>query len=347
MLACMFIQRLPPPRTLTRAARMDDPFMWAMLPIGHFFDPANIRFGLAAFDITFTSPTLARFFTLGQVLPTYRQRYSTLGGILQPTMTEAIRLLSAPPFGPDPDPSAHPHAALSSYPPSDPFSALHSHFYTTTGADAYPAPSTYPRRNRHAWLHVFPEGRVHQHPRRGMRYFRWGVARLILEADRCPDVVPMWIEGTDQILPEERGPPRWLPRAGKRVGVWIGKGVSGAEAEAGEGPGPEAKIFGDLRRRWRALVDRENLKTKQLSRGEEQGVSTRGILESDELKYGREAVQLRMDCALEIRKLVLGVRSARGLPDEDPKASWAATWREESGGQDGKMEDGSVVNDAA
>ncbi|MCV5132377.1 hypothetical protein OFL98_27185, partial [Escherichia coli] len=59
-------------------------------------------------------------------------------------------------------------------------------------------------RNRHSWVHVLPEGLVHQHPQVDLRYFKWGVARLILESEPAPDVVPMFIDGTEHVMKEER-----------------------------------------------------------------------------------------------------------------------------------------------
>lgn len=57
------------------------------------------------------------------------------------------------------------------------------------------------------WIHVFPEGRVHQDPQETIRYFRWGVARIILEAamrsDRLPCVLPIFLRGFDKIMPEQ------------------------------------------------------------------------------------------------------------------------------------------------
>ena len=277
------------------------------------------------------------------MLPIHRLHHSPLGGILQPTMTEAIRLLSSH-YPPHTHPSSLPPSTdpllPSSLPVADPFSSP-SHFYTTTGHDSFPAPSTYPR-NRYAWIHIFPEGRVHQHPHRSMRYFRWGVARLILEADACPDIVPMWIEGTDEILAEDRKGPRWVPRAGKKVGVWIGEQVQGEEQESQN----ERRTFGELRRRWKALVARERMRGKLLKPGEGGEEAAPGELESEELRHGKEAMQLRMECALEVRKLVVTIRRDRGLADEDPKAGRADTWKEEGSQEEGRMKDGSWVRDA-
>lgn len=159
-----------------------------------------------------------------------------------------------------------------------------------------------------------------------MRYFKWGVARLILEPDVCPDIVPMWIEGHNDIYPEDRGYPRFLPRIGNSCGVWFGNNVGGEK----EG------VYEDLRRRWRRLVEE-----KKQSKGEDLEI---GVL-TDELKYGREAEALREECTRQVRQEVLEVRRLRGLPDEDPKEGLVETWREEGGKREGKMDDGSLVKD--
>jgi len=159
-----------------------------------------------------------------------------------------------------------------------------------------------------------------------MRYFKWGVARLILEPDVCPDIVPMWIEGHNEIYSEDRGFPRFLPRIGKQCGVWFGQNVGG-----------ESKgVFEDLRMRWRRLLE-----DKKRKGDDALGM---GVL-SDELKYGAEAEALRGECTRQIRREVLEVRRLRGLCDEDPKEGLVETWREEGGDREGKMDDGSLVKD--
>lgn len=170
---------------------------------------------------------------------------------------------------------------------------------------------------------------MHQHPQKAMRYFKWGVARLILEPDTCPDVVPLWIEGNDEIMPEDRAAPRWLPRVGKRCGVWFGGNVGG------EG---EGNVFHELRERWRRLVEDDR---RRRGGGRELEV---GVL-SEELKYGSEAVKLREECTMRVRGAVLKVRKERGLPDEDPKEGLVETWRAEGGKTEGQMDDGSLVKD--
>lgn len=156
-----------------------------------------------------------------------------------------------------------------------------------------------------------------------MRYFKWGIARLILEPDACPDIVPMWIEGHDHIMHESRSWPRFIPRAGNRCGVWFGANVGG-----------ESSVFADLRLRWQRLV-RQVRQDRMLDMG---------VLE-DELKFGPEAVALREECTREVRKAVLQVRRHSGLLDEDPKEGLVDTWRQEGSRREGRMADGSYVKD--
>lgn len=160
-----------------------------------------------------------------------------------------------------------------------------------------------------------------------MRYFKWGVARLILEPDVCPDIVPIWIEGNDQIMHESRTWPRFLPRLSKRCGIWFGDNVGGEENN----------VFHELRRKWQKLVEKQ--------RREGGGDLKLGELDG-ELRFGAEAVALREECTRQIRGEILKLRRRRGLPDEDPKEGLVATWRMEGDRREGQMEDGSWVRDA-
>ena len=217
---------------------------------------------------------------------------------------------------------------------TDPFTSPTTPYtYTTNGADTFPRPSAYATRS-YAWIHIFPEGKVHQHPLKTMRYFKWGVARLILEPDVCPAIVPMWIEGTDAIMSEERGFPRFIPRVGKRCGVWFGANVGGG-AGGSSGEEQPGRVYHELRRRWRELVERD-----RESGGK--GELARGVM-SERLMYGEEAVRLREEVTLQVRRDVLEVRRRRGLEDEDPKQGRVATWREEGEKKEGRMDDGSLV----
>ncbi|MCJ1438407.1 hypothetical protein MMC27_007795 [Xylographa pallens] len=293
------------------------------------FDNAQNVMGLM-----FNYRIISTFFTFGQVLPTHRRAHSIYGGLFQPTMTQAVRLLSRQPFT-QAYSSEHESTNVKNRPDpsvlspdiSDPFSSPHL-TYSTNGTDTFPAPSSYPSR-KYAWIHIFPEGRVHQHPRKTMRYFKWGVARLILEPDVCPDIVPMWIEGNDQVYNEEREWIRFAPRPGKTLGIWFGGNVGGARDN----------VFTELRRKWRELVENERKQRNTLKGEEELGILSEG------LKYGKEAIELRIECTKRVRDEVLRVRRMRGLPDEDPKNGLVETWMEEGGKREGRMKDGSLVKE--
>ena len=269
-----------------------------------------------------TTRALSLFFTMGQVLPTHRSFHSPYGGLFQPTVTQAIRLLSHGPYPPSPH-----YAPVDKQEWSmqnvcvDPFSEVAT-AYTSMGEDSYLAPSAY-ACSSYSWIHIFPEGKVHQTMDKTMRYFKWGVSRLILEASECPDVVPMWIEGTDEVMNENRGFPRFLPRINRQISVTFGQ-KSDTKA-----------VFGDLRSRWQKLKEAAEKET---------GPSALGVL-NEELMYGTEAVELRKECTMRVRQLVLAVRKSRGYSDEDPKASLVQTWLREGPKSEGKMDDGSWVRD--
>jgi len=178
---------------------------------------------------------------------------------------------------------------------------------------------------------------THQHPDKVMRYFKWGVARLILEAEPCPDVLPIWIDGPQEVMNYERTWPRFVPRGGKDVSVRFGELV---DREA---------VWGRFRERWRQLKERARRKrltsssSTSLSSQSELEDETLGELHDDELKYGAEAQQLRIDVTLAVRNEVLKVRRAAGLSDEDPKRGLAETFREESTKVEGGSHDGSAT----
>lgn len=260
-------------------------------------------------------------------------------------MTQVIRLLSDPHAKSisstthETARSADPPTLPTSLPPSDPFSAAQL-TYSTNGGDAFPAPAAYPSR-RHSWVHIFPESMIHQHPDKVMRYFKWGVARLILEAEPCPDILPIWIDGPQEVMSNQRTFPRPVPRAGKDVTVAFGDLVD------------TESVFGPFRQRWREMKERARRKrmtnspTKNPAAELEEEVL--GEVHDDYLKHSVEAEQLRIDVTLAVRNEVLKVRRARGLPDEDPKRSLAETFAAEGGKEPTRkgrrMSDGSVVQD--
>ena len=331
---------------------MDDPLIWGVIPLSHHLahGTANQRWGFGSHDICFTSAFRRHFFTLGQVLPTHRSAHSIYGGPFQPSIREAIRVLSP----------IHPFSARSawsmsrkpcissktqqpfsdrhpSWPhePIDPFSDLsiapHFPSHPHEDSESYLAPSRYASNNL-GWVHIFPEGMIHQSSTYNMRYFKWGVARLILEPPIAPDFVPVWIEGTDQIMHESREFPRFIPRAGKNVSVTFGTAVD------------TERRFGDLRARWVALQKRD-VTTPKTGADSETTQLEHAINIGWPQIQGQEAEveALWIETALRVRQEVLKLRRARGWPDEDPKASAAATWKKEGSKEEGKMEDGSWV----
>ncbi|TPX12132.1 uncharacterized protein E0L32_007247 [Thyridium curvatum] len=337
---------------------VDDPLMWGIMPWRYIFNPQSLRWGLGAHDICYANPLFSNFFMAGQTLPMHRLQHSPDGGgLFQPTVTQAIRLLSSQPYGkPLVGPSLTPASSSSSQtttPPaadSDPFTtgAL---TYSTTPTDRWPAPSAYPS-NRHSWVHVFPEGLVHQHPDRGLRYFKWGVARLILESEPAPDVVPIFVDGTDRIMPEDRAFPRFLPRLGQRVRVAVGDAVDFEQT------------FGDLRRQWAALAERSARRRRwelrlledggrrgkggaaeEEEEGRREGTVTMMGELSDDLKYGAEAEAIRVEVAHRVRNEILKLRRSLGYPDEDPALGLAETWAKDPHKKQYKSNvDGSLVN---
>lgn len=147
-----------------------------------------------------------------------------------------------------------------------------------------------------------------------------------------PEIVPIFIDGNQQIMHESREFPRFIPRAGKDVRIAFGSPVDGDA------------VFGDLRQRWQNLVrlQKEALVKKGLVGAEwelQQGELTEG------LKFGKEAEALRIEVTARVRAEVLKVRRSLGYPDEDPKQGFVETWAEEGPKHHGRMEDESWVGE--
>lgn len=207
-------------------------------------------------------------------------------------MTQAIKLLSGP--------------SAIRLPNPEPF------LYSTTGTDSFRAPAAY-AANRNAWLHIFPEACCHQSPDSGLRYFKWGVSRLILESDPAPEFIPMFIHGTQNIMPEDRTWPRWAPRMGVKVRVAIGK------------PTDVDQLFGHQRAAWKKLVEQFGYEA---------------------MRDSPEAAELRVAVAKRVRDEILVLRESLGFsPELDEKVALAETWAKEPHTKRFKSPvDGSLVN---
>ena len=93
------------------------------------------------------------------------------------------------------------------------------------------------------------------------------------------------------------------------------------------------ELWEDFRERWRRLKEREGRKCSE----------ELGVIGSEKLRTGEEAVKLRMEVTLAVREELLKLRRQMGWPDEDPKAGAVETYRVEGLKGKGKMEDGSWV----
>ncbi|SCV68690.1 BQ2448_811 [Microbotryum intermedium] len=84
--------------------------------------------------------------------------------------------------------------------------------------------------NNGQWVHIFPEGMIKQDTLKELRRFKWGISRLLFETDpgRMPHVVPIWIQGFEEVMDERRGWPRMLPRPGKNVSIMFGDSINSA-----------------------------------------------------------------------------------------------------------------------
>lgn len=142
-----------------------------------------------------------------------------------------------------------------------------------------------------------------------------------------PEIIPIFIDGNQEVMHEAREWPRFIPRAGKNIKIAFGECVDGE------------KVFGELRERWRRLVklQKDALMKKGESTDWEMGELTDG------LKYGTEAVELRKEVTMRVRNEVLKLRRSLGYPDEDSKQGLVETWIEEGLKETGKMADGSWV----
>lgn len=162
-----------------------------------------------------------------------------------------------------------------------------------------------------------------------MRYFKWGISRLILESEPLPAIVPMYIDGNQNVMHESRKWPRFVPRGGNDIKVAFGEEVDG-----------EA-VFGELRAKWKALVELQ--KEALVRKGKNPELAMGDLTEG--LKYNEEVVALRAEVTKRVRQEVLKVRRNLGYPDEDPKEGLVETWIEEGGKIKGKMDDGSWVGE--
>ncbi|KAK6341209.1 hypothetical protein TWF696_008295 [Orbilia brochopaga] len=265
------------------ACVIDDPLIWGVLPFKYLFNLDNFRWTLGSQDICFKNRFTSAFFIRGQVLPTYRLQHSVLGGLFQPVVDQTLEMLTHP--------SLRDQLATSS------IKILPTVKWT---APPVAATSSAMSATPPIWLHVFPEGQIFQHPVLQMRYFKWGIARYILELPSPPIVLPMFHSGIQNVMHEKRRFPRFLPRPGNEIAITFGE------------PLP-VHHWDDVRRRWREV------RAACAAIGGREGERL--------LREGDEAVKLRVEVAAMVREEVEKLRVRSGWPPSDAESALAETYR--------------------
>lgn len=285
---------------------VDDPTFYAALPWRYHFDIDTIRWSFGADNICFSNKAYSWFFNLGKVLGT--KRFGD--GPFQSSLDAAIRVLSpddtldlelAPDYG-----KKKPRSVILQELNNRESKPLANDLQKGSNVLMSKSPFV---RTKTSWFHVFPEGFVLQlEPphNNSMRYFKWGVSRLILESTRTPIVVPIFSYGFEKIAPEdtaEEGIKRYLPNnMGAEVHIHIGEEI-------------DSKIIENYRDKWRQYV------TKYQDPKNPNDLSP-------ELKEGKKVQALRSDVAAMLRDAVLKIRN--GLPQfspEDPRFKDPGFWK--------------------
>lgn len=271
---------------------VDDPFIWGVFPWRIYTDLDQIRWCLGAHNVCFQSKFLANFFSLGKVLST--ERFG--GGPFQGSIDASIRLLS-----PDDtlDLEWTPHHVEASK--TDKTQESLPKF------DKKYLPPVL--RSKPSWVHVYPEGFVLQlQPpyANSMRYFKWGITRMILESTKAPIVVPIFTTGFEKIAPESAAGTaveRYLPRNfGAEINVTVGDPI-------------DDTIIENYRQEWKKLVEKYYDPESPTDL-------------TEELKTGKEAQALRSKLAAELRAHVAIIRNQeRKFPEEDQKFSSPNWWK--------------------
>ncbi|GMM38819.1 lysophosphatidylcholine acyltransferase [Saccharomycopsis crataegensis] len=286
---------------------VDDPFLWGILPFRYYRDVDAIRWGLGASNVCFTNNALKYFFSLGKVLAT--ERFGR--GPFQGSIDAAIRILS-----PDDtlDLEYYPTCVQANIKKSSIQRLAKPEFISdkikpsSTVIEKLKQSSPI-QRSRPSWFHIFPEGFVLQlespHSN-SMRYFHWGVSRLVLESTKSPIILPIFSTGFEKIAPEsaaESPLERFLPRNFRHeINVIFGDPINDA-------------IIDGFRAEWRKLVDKHYDPANPFDL-------------SEKLKFSKEAEELRSRIAATLREAVAEIRhNAGNFPVEDDRFKSPAFWK--------------------
>lgn len=292
---------------------VDDPTFYAALPWRFHTDIDTIRWGFGAHNVCFSNGTLSWFFNLGKILGTQRFGH----GPFQGSLDAAIRILSpddtldlefTPGVKDVAKPSLIQEASLN---PEKVSHLVHKVKPSVESTNLLMSKSPF-IRHKTSWFHVFPEGfvlQLQEPHQNSMRYFKWGVSRLILESTVAPVVVPIYALGFEKIAPESadegnQGLKRWLPlNIGADIHIAIGDAISDEQIEG-------------YRKKWRQLCD------KYIDIDNPTDLS-------QELKIGEKAQQLRAEVASDLRDAVAFIRTSLGIfKPEDPRFKDPKFWKE-------------------
>eukprot|EP01117_Protostelium_nocturnum_P010176 TRINITY_DN3639_c0_g1_i3.p2 TRINITY_DN3639_c0_g1~~TRINITY_DN3639_c0_g1_i3.p2 ORF type:complete len:252 (-),score=38.81 TRINITY_DN3639_c0_g1_i3:113-868(-) len=81
--------------------------------------------------------------------------------------------------------------------------------------------------NEGKWVHMFPEGRIHNSETFELYPFRWGVGRLVDESKKTPWILPIYIRGFNDVMNHGKA---FIPRPfGKTVEIFIGEPIKDIE----------------------------------------------------------------------------------------------------------------------
>ncbi|KAK2466424.1 hypothetical protein APHAL10511_002066 [Amanita phalloides] len=85
--------------------------------------------------------------------------------------------------------------------------------------------------NQGYWVHLYSEGKICQPTTYArdsdgnvtLSKFKWGIGRIIMEANVTPTIIPVWLTGFDQVMPEGRPfPYKYMPRLGAHLSITFG-----------------------------------------------------------------------------------------------------------------------------
>ncbi|RVD85736.1 uncharacterized protein DFL_004046 [Arthrobotrys flagrans] len=272
---------------------MDDPIIWGILPFKYFLTPENLRWTLGSHDICFKNRFTTAFFSNGQVLPTYRLRHSPHGGLFQTVMEKTLLMLTHPTL----------RDSLASSNRASPSQTSGDGSTSPESITSKPLALSDTVAEPPIWLHIFPEGQIYQHPTFQMRYFKWGIARYILELPQPPIILPMFFTGMQNVMHEKRSFPRFLPRPGNDISITFGSAIP-------------LDRWDKVRQRWRQI--RETCRAV----GGEEGERL--------LREGPEAVKLRVEVASMVRDEVEKLRIECGYPPAQPESALAETFKDKN-----------------